>query len=58
MELSTEEIALMSRLIDEALSLDDAGRHAWLESLAPEHRPLAPALRAALLKGVAQEEVF
>jgi TolB-like protein/serine/threonine protein kinase len=58
MELSTAEIALMSRLLDEALELDDAGRHAWLESLSPEHRSLAPALRAALLKGAEQEEVF
>jgi len=58
MELSTADIALMSRLLDEALPLDDAGRHAWLERLSPEHRLLAPGLRAALLRGVAQEEVF
>jgi serine/threonine protein kinase len=58
MELSTADIALMSRLLDEALPLDDAERQTWLDNLPPEHRPLAPALRAALLKGVAQAEVF
>src|ERR1700691_180820 len=49
MELSIHQIALMSRLLDEALPLDEAGRRAWLESLPTEHRDLAPALREALL---------
>jgi eukaryotic-like serine/threonine-protein kinase len=49
MELSIPQIALMSRLLDEALPLDEAGRRAWLESLPTEHRDLAPALREALL---------
>src|ERR1700691_105743 len=51
MELSIHQIALMSRLLDEALRLDEAGRRAWLESLPTEHRDLAPALREALLPG-------
>lgn len=38
----------MSRLLDEALPLDEAGRQAWLDALAPEHQDIAPALRAAL----------
>jgi eukaryotic-like serine/threonine-protein kinase len=41
----------MSRLLDEALPLDEAGRRAWLDSLPTEHRDLAPALREALLPG-------
>jgi eukaryotic-like serine/threonine-protein kinase len=51
MELSIPQIALMSRLLDEALPLDEAGRRAWLEGLPTEHRDLAPALREALLPG-------
>jgi serine/threonine protein kinase/TolB-like protein len=56
MELSIPQIALMSRLLDEALPLDEAGRRAWLDSLPPQHRDLAPALRAALLPEEAQAE--
>jgi serine/threonine protein kinase/Tfp pilus assembly protein PilF len=44
-------MALMSRLLDEALGLDMAGRRAWLEKLAPEHQDLAIPLRDALLPG-------
>jgi eukaryotic-like serine/threonine-protein kinase len=42
-------MALMSRLLDEALPLDTEGRRRWLEALSPEFQPLADALRAALL---------
>ena len=49
MELSIAQIALMSRLLDEALPLDAAGRRLWLERLSPEYQDLAPALRSALL---------
>jgi len=49
-------MARMSQLLDEALPLDEAGRRAWLESLPPEHRDLAPALREALLPEEAQAE--
>jgi eukaryotic-like serine/threonine-protein kinase len=49
MGLSIRQIALMSRLLDEALPLDAAGRRLWLERLSPECQDLAPALRKALL---------
>ena len=49
MGLSISQIAVMSRLLDEALPLDDAGRRAWLERLAPEHMDIAPTLRRVLL---------
>src|SRR5258706_4614813 len=48
MALSVTEIVVMSRLLDDALPLDTAGRRRWLEQLAPEHRELAPALSQAL----------
>jgi serine/threonine protein kinase/Tfp pilus assembly protein PilF len=42
-------MALMSRLLDEALPLDDAARRRWLETLGREYAELLPALRQALL---------
>jgi serine/threonine protein kinase len=48
MGLSVTEIVVMSRLLDDALPLDTAGRRRWLDHLAPEHRELAPALSQAL----------
>jgi serine/threonine protein kinase/TolB-like protein/Tfp pilus assembly protein PilF len=42
-------MTLISRLLDEALPLDDAGRRRWLQALPPEHQELLPALRQALL---------
>jgi len=47
--LSADQIALMSQLLDQALPLDAAARERWLQKLPPEHAPLAPALRQALL---------
>jgi serine/threonine protein kinase/TolB-like protein len=49
MGLSIPQMALMSRLLDEALPLDAAGRRAWLEKLSPPYRDLAAVLREALL---------
>src|SRR5450631_3677385 len=49
MRLSIPQMALMSRLLDEALPLDADGRRAWLEALSPEHQDLAQALHDALL---------
>jgi serine/threonine protein kinase/TolB-like protein/Flp pilus assembly protein TadD len=49
MKLSSAQIALMSRLLDEALQLDQAGRRRWLETLPPECQDLAPYLRRGLL---------
>jgi serine/threonine protein kinase/Tol biopolymer transport system component len=56
MGLSIPQMALMSRLLDEALPLDAAGRRAWLDALSPEHQDLAQAFRDALLPGDAQVE--
>jgi len=49
MRLTIPQMASMSRLLDEALPLDETGRRRWLESLSPEYQDLAQALRAALL---------
>ncbi len=49
MELSIPQMALLRRLLDEALPLDVEGRRRWLDGLAPEHQFLAAALRSALL---------
>ena len=49
MTLSIAQMAAMSRLLDEALPLDAAGRRAWLEALPAEHKELAQTLREALL---------
>ena len=49
MGLSIPQMRRMSRLLDEALSLDAAGRRAWLEALPTEHQDLLEALRGALL---------
>src|SRR5262249_49425258 len=54
MALSVPQIALMSRLLDEALPLDAAGRRLWLARLPPEYRELASALRNALLAETSQ----
>ncbi len=49
MRLSASQIALMSRLLDEALPLDEAGRRRWLETLPEEFTDLLDPLRQALL---------
>jgi serine/threonine protein kinase/TolB-like protein len=49
MRLTVQQMALMNRLLDEALPLDEAGRRLWLADLSPEYQGLAEALRAALL---------
>jgi serine/threonine protein kinase/tetratricopeptide (TPR) repeat protein len=54
MKLSVSEIALVSRLLDEALPLEPAERHAWLTNLPPECQSIAPALRIALLSDAAR----
>jgi serine/threonine-protein kinase len=48
MALSAAQMGEMSRLLDQALPLDAAGRQRWLESLAPEYQDLVLALRQAL----------
>ncbi len=54
MGLSIAQMTRMSRLLDEALPLDAAGRRVWLEALPEQHQDLARALRDALLPGDAQ----
>jgi len=54
MDLSIPQIALMSRLLDEALPLDAAGRRLWLANLPREYQELAPALRNVLLAETSQ----
>jgi serine/threonine protein kinase/tetratricopeptide (TPR) repeat protein len=49
MSLTTLQMALMSRLLDEALPLDESGRRDWLEKLSPEYQDIHQALREALL---------
>ena len=48
MRLSTEQLARMSRLLDEVIDLDQAGRHKWLQSLPTAHGDLKPALLQGL----------
>ncbi|HEV2547179.1 MAG TPA: protein kinase [Stellaceae bacterium] len=57
MGLSVSQMALMSRLLDEALPLDATARRLWLERLSPEYSDVAPALREALLPGESQAAV-
>jgi serine/threonine protein kinase/tetratricopeptide (TPR) repeat protein len=52
MRLTAPQMALMSRLLDEALPLDEAGRRAWLEALPEEHKQLFAPLRHTLLPGI------
>jgi len=49
MRLTIQQMALMSRFLDEALPLDETARRRWLADLSPEYQDLAQALRAALL---------
>ena len=54
MALTIRQMARMSQLLDEALTLDETARRAWLTSLPLEHQDLAAALRDALLPGAEQ----
>jgi serine/threonine protein kinase/TolB-like protein len=49
MALSVAQMARLSRLLDEALPLDEAERRQWLQTLAPKDQDLEAALRRALL---------
>jgi serine/threonine-protein kinase len=48
MALNPADIAIVSRLLDEALALPEAERAAWLAGLAPEHQAHAQTLRDML----------
>ena len=58
MRLTIQQMALMSRLLDEALPLDEAARRRWLADLSPEYQDLAQALRAALLPDATKSAEF
>jgi serine/threonine-protein kinase len=47
-------MARMSRLLEEALPLDEAARRVWLEQLPPEHEDLAAALHRSLFPSDAE----
>jgi TolB-like protein/Tfp pilus assembly protein PilF/predicted Ser/Thr protein kinase len=49
--LSLAQLTRVSPLLDEALSLDEAGRQRWLAALSPENGDLIPFLRSALIPG-------
>src|SRR5277367_6249104 len=49
MRFTAPQMTALSRLLDEALPLDDAGRRRWLETLESGYEELLPALRQALL---------
>jgi TolB-like protein/tRNA A-37 threonylcarbamoyl transferase component Bud32 len=58
MALTSSQLGRLSRLLDEALSLDAAGRRAWLQRLLPENKDLAGPLLKALLPGEPLETIF
>ncbi len=49
MRLTRDQMAVMSRLLDEALSLDERGRRDWLNTLPPDYQSMSEILRKALL---------
>jgi serine/threonine protein kinase len=49
MRLTAPQMAQISRLLDQALPLDEAGRRLWLETLSDDYQDLAGPLRQALL---------
>jgi hypothetical protein len=51
MTLSVAQMALMSRLLDEALPLDAAERRDWLDKPSPEYRGLGYMLGCTLWMG-------
>ena len=50
MGLSKDQIVRLNGLLDEALTLDEDQRRAWLEHLPPEHADLAEVLRESFLR--------
>ncbi len=56
--LSARELAAVSRLLDEALSLDVDARAAWLDALPAEHALLLPALRRMLQRANASSSLL
>jgi eukaryotic-like serine/threonine-protein kinase len=56
--LSISRMAVLSRLLDEVLPLDEAGRWNWLQTLAPEYADLAQTLRDALFPDPAKSSIL
>src|SRR5262245_16041923 len=50
MALSASQLAIVSRLLDEALALSESERKAWLDALPAEHVSLAPLLGEMLAR--------
>lgn len=51
MRLTVSQIARLSALLDDALSLDPAQRRRWLDDVAPANRDLTASLESALFPG-------
>ena len=58
MRLTIQQMALMSRLLDEALPMDEADRRQWLADLSPEYQDLAEVLQAALRSDATKSAEF
>jgi WD40 repeat protein/serine/threonine protein kinase/TPR repeat protein len=57
--LTSAQMARMSRLLVEALRLDETERHLWLDALSAEHQDIGSALREALLpSGTGNQEAL
>jgi hypothetical protein len=48
----------VNTLLEQALMLSESEREAWLQGLAPEHRALAPLLRALLMRAEVETDTF
>ena len=58
MTLKREQMAHLSRLLDEALEFDEAGRRQWLHDLPAEHQELTDSLLAALFLEPAHRDLL
>ena len=54
----TAHLRRVNALLEQALALPEPEREAWLQALAPEHRALAPLLRALLLRAEVETDTF
>jgi hypothetical protein len=54
----TAHLRRVNTLLEQALALSESEREAWLQGLAPEHRALAPLLRALLMRAEVETDTF
>jgi hypothetical protein len=54
----TAHLRRINTLLEQALMLSESEREAWLQGLAPEHRALAPLLRALLMRAEVETDTF